>query len=118
MFECIGRFAYRRRWFVVTIWLLAVAVALPFLPRVSSALEVGGFSSPHTEAARTRELLRERIPGYSPSSLLVLFSHPTLRPTDPAFVQQAQQALRAVPSIPHVTAIHWFTENPSQIAPD
>ncbi|MCS7246195.1 MAG: MMPL family transporter [Thermomicrobium sp.] len=118
MFERIGRFAYRRRWFVLAIWLLAVAAAVPFLPRVSSALEVGGFSSPHTEAARTRELLRERIPGYSPSSLLVLFSHPTLRPTDPAFVQQAQQALRAVPSIPHVTAIHWFTENPSQIAPD
>lgn len=118
MFERIGRFSYRHRWIVLAVWLLSVAVAIPFLPRVSSALEVGGFSSPHTEAARTRELLRERIPGYSPSSLLVLFSHPTLRPTDPTFVAQAQQALQAVPRVPHVTGIRWFTENPSQIAPD
>jgi RND superfamily putative drug exporter len=85
---------------------------------VIGRLEVGGFSSPHTEAARTRELLRERIPGYSPSSLLVLFSHPTLSPSDPAFVEQAQRALSAAPSIPHVNGIRWFTENPSQIAPD
>lgn len=118
MFERIGHFSYRYRWAVLTLWLLAVVAALPFLPRVSGALEVGGFSSPHTEAARTRELLRERIPGYSPSSLIVLFSHPTLRPSDPSFVEQAQRALRNVTSVPHVTGIRWFTENPSQVAPD
>jgi|UniRef100_A0A7C2BGQ7 RND superfamily putative drug exporter len=118
MFERIGHFSYRYRWTVLTLWLLAVVAALPFLPRVSGALEVGGFSSPHTEAARTRELLRERIPGYSPSSLIVLFSHPTLRPSDPSFVEQAQRALRNVTSVPHVTGIRWFTENPSQVAPD
>ncbi len=118
MFERIGHFSYRYRWAVLTFWLLAVVAALPFLPRVSGALEVGGFSSPHTEAARTRELLRERIPGYSPSSLIVLFSHPTLRPSDPSFVEQAQRALRNVTSVPHVTGIRWFTENPSQVAPD
>ncbi|MCM8745616.1 MMPL family transporter [Thermomicrobium sp. CFH 73360] len=118
MFERIGHFSYRYRWAVLTLWLLAVVAALPFLPRVSGALEVGGFSSPHTEAARTRELLRERIPRYSPSSLIVLFSHPSLHPSDPSFVEQAQQALRNVTSVPHVTGIRWFTENPSQVAPD
>ena len=118
MFERIGRLSYRYRWVMLSLWLVAVVAVLPFLPRVSGALEVGGFSSPHTEAARTRELLRERIPGYSPSSLIVLFSHPTLRPSDPSFVEQAQQALRNVTSVPHVTGIRWFTENPSQVAPD
>ena len=118
VFERIGRFSFRYRWFVLALWLVVVLAVLPTLPRVTGRLEVGGFSSPHTEAARTRELLRERIPGYSPSSLLVLFSHPTLSPSDPAFVEQAQRALSAVPSIPHVTGIRWFTENPSQIAPD
>lgn len=118
MFERIGHFSYRYRWAVLTLWLLAVVAAFPFLPRVSGALEVGGFSSPHTEAARTRELLRERIPGYSPSSLIVLFSHPTLRPSNPSFVEQAQRALRNVTSVPHVIGIRWFTENPSQVAPD
>ncbi len=118
MFERIGRFSFRYRWWVLAFWLVAVLIALPFLPRVTGALEVGGFSSPHTEAARTRELLQQRIPGYSPSSIIVLFSHPTLRPTDPAFVQQAQEALHAVPSVPHVTGTQWFTDNPTQIAPD
>ncbi len=118
MFERIGRFSYRFRWWVLLAWILAVVAAIPFLPRVLGALEVGGFSSPHTEAARTRQLLRERIPGYSPSSILVLFSHPALRPTDPAFVRQAQEALADVPGLPHVTGLQHFWENPSQIAPD
>jgi RND superfamily putative drug exporter len=118
VFERIGRFSFRYRWFVLAIWLVVVLAVLPTLPRVTGRLEVGGFSSPHTEAARTRELLRERIPGYSPSSLLVLFTHPTLSPFDPVFVEQAQRALSTVPSIPYVTGIRWFTENPSQIAPD
>jgi RND superfamily putative drug exporter len=114
VFERIGRFSFRYRWFVLAIWLVVVLAVLPTLPRVTGRLEVGGFSSPHTEAARTRELLRERIPGYSPSSLLVLFSHPTLSPFDPVFVEQAQRALSTVPSIPYVTGIRWFTENPAK----
>lgn len=118
MFERLGTFSFRYRWGILITWLVAVVAALPFLPHVPSQLEVGGFSSPYTEAARTRELLRERIPGFSPSSLLVLFSHPTLRPSDPAFIEQAQRALSHVSAVPHVTGIRWFTRNPGQIAPD
>lgn len=118
MFERLGTFSFRYRWGILIAWLVAVVAALPFLPHVPSQLEVGGFSSPHTEAARTRELLRERIPGFSPSSLLVLFSHPTLRPSDPTFIEQAQRALSHVSAVPHVTGIRWFTQNPGQVAPD
>jgi len=118
VFGWIGRQVFRYRWAVLTAWGLAFLSALPFLPRVAGALEVGGFSSPHTEAARARQLLQQEIPEYSPSTLIVLFSHPTLRPSDPAFGAQARQALSRLTTLPEIGGISWFDQNPSQIAPD
>ncbi len=118
MFRWIGRQSYRHRWFVIAAWIVFFLLTLPFLPRVSSALEVGGFSSPHTEAARARALLEQEIPDYSPATLIVLFSHPRLKPTDPAFIEQAHRALSQLASIPEIGSISWFDQNPSQIAPD
>jgi len=118
VFRWLGKQSYRYRWWVVACWLSLFLVALPALPRVSGALEVGGFSSPHTEAARARDLLAREIPEYSPTSLIVLFSHPTLRPEDPEFIAQAHRALSQLSTIPEVDGISWFDQNPGQIAPD
>jgi RND superfamily putative drug exporter len=118
LFRWLGRQSYRYRWWVVGCWCLLFLATLPTLPRVASALQVGGFSSPHTEAARARALLEREIPEYSPTSLIVLFSHPTLRPSDPEFIAQAHRALSQLTTIPEVGGISWFDQNPGQISPD
>ncbi len=38
MFYRLGKLAARHRWLIVGLWMVAIAVALPFAPRASSVL--------------------------------------------------------------------------------
>ena len=104
MFALIGRAAVRWRWAVVAIWAVLLLAALPLLPRVAGALQVGGFSSAGTEASRAGQMLRDEL-GYPPSSALVVYQSPTLQADDPAFRQAVTASLVNVPALPFVTQV-------------
>lgn len=118
MFERLGRFTYRRRWQIIAAWLVLFIASLPILPSVSGRLAVGGFSSPQTESARARAVLEAQIPGYSPSSLIVIFQSNHLTASDPAFIQQASTAITEMVKQPQVTSVLPFTANPAQVSRD
>jgi RND superfamily putative drug exporter len=104
MFAALGRAAVRWRWAVVAFWAVLLLGALPLLPRVAGALQVGGFSSAGTEAARAGLVLRDEL-GYPPSSALVVYQSPTLQADDPAFKQAVTASLVNVPDLPFVTQV-------------
>ncbi|MFN8675406.1 MAG: MMPL family transporter [Thermomicrobiales bacterium] len=89
---------------MVAVWAVLLLAALPLLPRVAGALEVGGFSSAGTEAARAAQVLRQEL-GYPPSSMLVIYQSDTLQASDPAFQQAVTASLVNVPALPFVTQV-------------
>lgn len=118
MFLKLGKFTYRYRWYVIIAWLLLLVISIPILPRVPGKLAAGGFSSPNTEAAKARASLEQNIPGYNPSTMIVMFQDKQLTATDPAFVSQANAALADVVTLPDVIGTLSFAENPKQISDD
>jgi putative drug exporter of the RND superfamily len=118
MFYTIGRLSFRYRRFVVAFWLLCFVLSAPLIPRLPQVLAVGGFSNPEIEAARARALLEESLPGFAPSTLVVIFQSDTLAATDPAYVLQAELALADVVALPEVTGVSRFQENPQQVSGD
>jgi len=90
VFERLGRAIYHARWAVLTVWLLVLALSVPFVSQVSHVLKGGGFANGTSESDRATNLLVADL-GVPPSSLTVIFSSPTLRAVDPRF----QQAMRA-----------------------
>ena len=117
MFSFFGRMAFRWRWPIVAIWAAALLLALPLLPRLAGALEVGGFSSPHTEAAEARHVLQREL-AVAPSTLLVIYQSDTLVATDPAFDEAVARSLRAVRTLPFVTDVLLPSVDPSLISND
>src|SRR5215212_1354458 len=117
MFSFLGRMAYRWRWAVLIVWGAALLLSLPVLPRVAGSLKVGGFSSPNTEAARAREVL-ERVLGFAPSTLLVVYQSDELRADDPAFRTVDDRSLARVRTMPAVTGIILPTSDPNLISDD
>jgi RND superfamily putative drug exporter len=116
MFYTLGHFAYRHRRLVIGGWLLLFLVsALPML-RLATVLEVGGFSNPNIEASRARRLLEESVPAYASSTLVVIFESDALMARDPAFADQADQALAGVITLPEVTGTLRFQDHPRQIS--
>ena len=104
MFAWIGRFAFRWRWAIVAFWALLFAAALPILPRVEEPLKLGGFSSPDTESARTRDLLMREL-NSSPTAYVIIFQSDTLRATDQVFLDHVEGTLVGVDRLPGVTGV-------------
>ena len=117
MFPLLGRVAYHGRWVILVIWGVALLAALPILPRVGGALQVGGFSSPNTEAARAREVLQSEL-GFAPSSLLVIYKSEQLQASDPDFQERIERSLTRVRQLPGVTNVLLPTQDPNLISPD
>lgn len=117
MFGIAGRLAYRFRWWIVALWALALIVAVPVLPRVTGALQMGGFTSPTTESYRASQVLQREL-GFSPSSMVVIFRGESLRYPDPAFQAQMTATLAGVQDLPYVGDVLLPAQDPNLVSSD
>jgi RND superfamily putative drug exporter len=117
MFYRLGRAMVRRRWLALGVWLLAVAAALPFAPRIASVLQSGGFSSSDMQSQQAIDLLTQKL-HYHLTAVQVLYFSDTLTADDPRFVQQANDALSGLSVWSEVAGTVSFIENPHQISRD
>jgi RND superfamily putative drug exporter len=116
-FDRLGRFAVRRRWWIVAAWAVVLLVALPLAPQAPGALSAGGFILDDLESARAKQLLRDEL-GTEPSAFVLVYTSDTLTAGTPAWLAAVQTATRDVPSAPHVTRILSHTLSPRQVSPD
>jgi putative drug exporter of the RND superfamily len=117
VFAALGRLTVRFRWAVLATWAILLAVAAPVLPRVEEPLQVGGFSSPRSEATRARTVLQDEL-GFAPSSMLVIFRSDTLAADSPEFLGRVERAIRPVERLPNVTDLLLPTADPGLISAD
>ncbi|HEU5382096.1 MAG TPA: MMPL family transporter [Ktedonobacteraceae bacterium] len=117
MFYHLGRIAARYRWLIVGLWMVAIAVALPFAPRASDVLQSGGFISPDAESQRAVDLLTQKL-HVKPTIVQIIFTSTVYSADDPRFAQEAEQALSGLRSWSEVASITSFTTSPRQISLD
>jgi RND superfamily putative drug exporter len=117
MFYHLGRIATRYRWLIVGLWMVAIAVALPFAPRASEVLHSGGFVSPDAESERAINLLAQKL-HLNLTVVQVIFTSRNYTADSPQFIHETQVALAGVQRMPEVSEIVSFTDNPRQISLD
>jgi len=106
--------AYRFRWLLLLLsFLPLVPAAVLLLTGTDLDLEV---RPPVTEAVRAVELMDRELPG-RPPTIGFVFSHPSLRATDPAFREAVEAALAPLKSDRRVARIRtaWETRPPDPI---
>ncbi len=117
LFDRLGRFVVRRRWWVVGAWAALLLLALPFAPQAPGALSAGGFILDDLESARAKALLEEEL-GTPPSALVVVFSSPELEAGTPEFELAAAQVMADIPDAPHVVRVVSHLIAPRQVSED
>ncbi len=117
MFYHLGRIAARYRWLIVGLWMVAIAVGLPFAPQASQVLHSGGFVSPDAQSQRTIDLLANKL-HLNLTIVQVIFTSQSESADSPQFVQETEQALAHVRNWSEVSGIVSFTANPRQISLD
>src|SRR5438034_2535072 len=120
MFYHLGRIATRFRWLIVGLWMVAIAVSLPFAPQASQVLHSGGFVSPDAESERALNLLVQKVHLDLTIVQVIFTSQDTSvgSADSPQFIQESQQALSRVRGWSQVSGIVSFTDNPRQISLD
>jgi RND superfamily putative drug exporter len=116
-FERLGRFVVHRAWWVVAAWTALLLVAIPFAPQVPGQLSAGGFILDDLESARAKALLETEL-GAPPSALVIVFSSPTLVAGTPEFEAAAADAVRDIPTAPHVARVVSHLLAPRQVSND
>ncbi len=117
MFFHLGRIVTRYRWLIVGLWMVAIAIALPFAPQATQVLHSGGFVSSDFESEQAINLLVQKL-HFDPTIVQVIFTSQRYNANSPAFTQEAQQALTRVLGWSEVSGAISFTDNPRQISLD
>ncbi len=104
MFAKLGPLIYRFRWAVIALWLAAAVASIPILMKADEPLKVGGFSSPDTESSRATQALLDDV-GFSPSTIVVLFSSDTLDARSQEFQAEVRYALQPVSELSNVVSV-------------
>jgi RND superfamily putative drug exporter len=116
-FDRLGRFAFRRRRWIVAAWALLVLAAVPLAPRASGALSAGGFILDDLESARAKQVLQDEL-GVEPSAFVLVYTSDTMRAGTPEWLAAVNAATQDVAKAPHVTRILSHTLAPRQVSVD
>lgn len=118
-FYKFGKWVYRHKWAVVIAWVIAVGIALPFVPKVLEPLKTGGFADPGLESSVAASTLQQKL-GFSTSSLVVFYQSkdPNVKALDPRFVSEVQASLKDLDKSPLKTSVRLHTTNSRQISQD
>ncbi len=116
-FDALGRFAVRRRWWIVGAWAVVLLAAIPLAPQAPAALSSGGFILDDLESARAKRLLQDEL-GVEASAFVLVYASDTLTAGTPEWQAAVEAATRDVPGAPHVTRVLSHVLVPSQIAAD
>jgi RND superfamily putative drug exporter len=116
-FDTLGRFAVRRRWWIVAAWAVLILAAVPFAPQAPGALSAGGFILDDLESARAKQVLADEL-GVEPSAFVLVYTSHTLKAGTPEWLAAVGEATRDVATAPHVTRILSHALAPRQVSGD
>jgi RND superfamily putative drug exporter len=96
----LGKFSYRRRWLVISIWLAALVAVGGSAAAFHGALS-NNFQIPGTETQRIADKLKEELPSASGGTATIVFEAPDggFTPESRAAVTDALQKLESVPNV-------------------
>jgi len=124
MLAALGRGVYRRRWLVLALWVVAVAVGISLAPGLADQLKVGGFDDPDLPSARAAAFI-ERQFNSTPSSFLVVYRLTSAARDETSITDGAIQnaiidslaGLRGVPEVKEITS-YATTRDPRLVSAD
>jgi RND superfamily putative drug exporter len=97
VFAAIGRFAYRRRAWVLAVWAVAFAAGLAGSIALPGVLKGGGFTRAESPSQQAQEVMRGRL-GVGPTHITIVFASDELDARGRAFREAQDEVLaRLVP---------------------
>src|SRR5712692_1856662 len=106
LFARLGRFAVRRRWFVIPAWVAILVVMGSFAKGLTGRLSSGGFEVPNSESLSVLHDLQSTFSAQFPSTALVVVTNHAVDVHDPAYQATVEGVASRLKSIHGVGAVY------------
>lgn len=97
-FYGVGKIAYRFRYVIILLWILAIALCIPSLPKLMEPFNTSGFENFKSESFKTLNHIQEVV-GYQKHRVLILFTKKRSSMSDSQFIQDVKKALDGLDKI-------------------
>src|SRR6266536_37485 len=104
-FYRLGAFSYRRRFWVLGVWLVVLFSAFGPLKKLPDRLSQGGFEVPGSQSAAVADQVKKDFKGQFEFNDLVVMRSTTLRATDPEFRATFAKVRAAMLKAPGIGAV-------------
>ena len=99
-----ARQVYRFRWFIIVLWIIGVAVSVPFAAQLPAILSGGGFSLNSSDSAHVDAVITDKL-HQPPSSAMVVFQSSNTLVTDVAYQKEVSAFIARARQFPHVSGV-------------
>ena len=118
-FYRLGAFSYRRRFWVLGVWLVVLFVAFVPLKKLTDRLSQGGFEVPGSQSAQVAAEIKSDFKGQFQFNDLLVMRSTSLRASDPAFRVALASVRAAMEKAPGIGAVSNPYATPDRsISPD
>ncbi len=120
LFGRIGRFAHRRRWFVIAAWVILLVAMGSFARGLQDRLTSGGFEVPGSQSLSVRDDLEHRFSNQYPITAVVVITNDHATVDDPAYRRAVDAVASRVGAVQGVGAVQSFytTQSPIYVSSD
>ncbi len=99
-----GKFIHRMRWFVIALWVIALAVSVPFAAKLPGILTGGGYNFQHSDSVQVSNIVANTL--HQPQSqLLVVFQSANTPVNDPAYQREVSSFVAKAEGYAHVSGV-------------
>jgi RND superfamily putative drug exporter len=110
MFAALGRFSYRRRWWVLAVWAAAFVAALSASTRLSHDFKSSAYVDPEAPSQQALYLMQDRVHN-GMSRVTIVFTSDTLEARSPEFQAAETEALAGYTkeAFPDLNSVHTYS---------
>jgi len=119
-FARLGRFVYRRRWWVLATWLVALAICAPLAGKANGVLKAGGIEVPGSGSKTAATILSSKFKVSALNNAAIVFHSDSLKVGNAEFKSQVKAAAARVRKVNGVTNVvtYYKTLLPTLVSKD
>ena len=114
LFYSFGTLIYKTRYFIILLWLIFIAICVPFTSKIMEPFKAIGFVAPGSESDHANQILNKEL-GYSYNQYIVLYHSEDKLATDAKYINEIKRSLSDLKKISVKHQIIYPTVNNKQI---
>lgn len=118
MFYKLGNLIYNHRILIIILWIITLAISIPFLPYVLTPFKTTGFIIENSKSAKTEHHLNQKIGFNNYNKFIVIYHSKKLVATNEKFIKKIKRSLKKLEHFPLKHIVIYPDENNKQISHD